>query len=134
MMKIGLVLLQNVATCVILNSAIIIMIPHKNFLASYPDLSVACERKFAQFFNPFTTTTLVAGKPGYVAHFQAWILTIGRSSCSPPTRFNYRSTHYMAMNGFYNFLNWFDDRAWYPLGRIVGGTVSQHSSAVTVNV
>lgn len=39
------------------------------------------------------------------------------------SRFNYRSTHYMAMNGFYNFLNWFDERAWYPLGRIVGGTV-----------
>ena len=39
-------------------------------------------------------------------------------------RFNYRSTHYMSVNGFYNFLNWFDDRAWYPLGRIVGGTVS----------
>lgn len=38
--------------------------------------------------------------------------------------FNYRSTHYMVENGFYNFLNWFDDRAWYPLGRIVGGTVS----------
>ncbi|KAL5010508.1 hypothetical protein ScPMuIL_012813 [Solemya velum] len=37
--------------------------------------------------------------------------------------FNYRSTHYMVVNGFYNFLNWFDDRAWYPLGRIVGGTV-----------
>ncbi|XP_046331278.1 dolichyl-diphosphooligosaccharide--protein glycosyltransferase subunit STT3B-like isoform X1 [Haliotis rufescens] len=37
--------------------------------------------------------------------------------------FNYRSTHYMVTNGFYNFLNWFDDRAWYPLGRIVGGTV-----------
>ncbi|CAI8025341.1 Dolichyl-diphosphooligosaccharide--protein glycosyltransferase subunit STT3B [Geodia barretti] len=37
--------------------------------------------------------------------------------------FNYRATHYMAMNGFYNFLNWFDERAWYPLGRIVGGTV-----------
>ena len=29
----------------------------------------------------------------------------------------------MATNGFYNFLNWFDERAWYPLGRIVGGTV-----------
>ena len=39
-------------------------------------------------------------------------------------RFNYRSTHYMANNGFYKFLNWFDDRAWYPLGRIVGGTVN----------
>ncbi|XP_037068163.1 dolichyl-diphosphooligosaccharide--protein glycosyltransferase subunit STT3B-like [Pollicipes pollicipes] len=37
--------------------------------------------------------------------------------------FNYRSTAYMVKHGFYNFLNWFDDRAWYPLGRIVGGTV-----------
>lgn len=25
--------------------------------------------------------------------------------------------------GFYNFHNWFDDRAWYPLGRIIGGTI-----------
>ena len=39
------------------------------------------------------------------------------------SRFNYRSTAYMVENGFYDFLNWFDDRAWYPLGRIVGGTV-----------
>lgn len=39
-------------------------------------------------------------------------------------RFNYRATHHMVEYGFYNFLNWFDDRAWYPLGRIVGGTVS----------
>lgn len=37
--------------------------------------------------------------------------------------FNYRATHYMVNHGWYNFLNWFDDRAWYPLGRIVGGTV-----------
>ncbi|XP_018322981.1 dolichyl-diphosphooligosaccharide--protein glycosyltransferase subunit STT3B [Agrilus planipennis] len=37
--------------------------------------------------------------------------------------FNYRATAYMVEHGFYNFLNWFDDRAWYPLGRIVGGTV-----------
>ena len=29
----------------------------------------------------------------------------------------------MVEHGFYDFLNWFDDRAWYPLGRIVGGTV-----------
>uniref|UniRef100_A0A8C2S6H6 Dolichyl-diphosphooligosaccharide--protein glycosyltransferase subunit STT3B n=1 Tax=Capra hircus TaxID=9925 RepID=A0A8C2S6H6_CAPHI len=38
--------------------------------------------------------------------------------------FNYRSTHHLASHGFYEFLNWFDERAWYPLGRIVGGTVS----------
>ena len=30
---------------------------------------------------------------------------------------------YMFQHGFYDFLNWFDERAWYPLGRIVGGTV-----------
>ena len=29
----------------------------------------------------------------------------------------------MVQHGFYDFLNWFDERAWYPLGRIVGGTV-----------
>ena len=38
--------------------------------------------------------------------------------------FNYRATSYLVENGWYQFLNWFDDRAWYPLGRIVGGTVS----------
>jgi dolichyl-diphosphooligosaccharide--protein glycosyltransferase len=37
--------------------------------------------------------------------------------------FNYRATHMMVTDGFYNFVNWFDERAWYPLGRIVGGTV-----------
>lgn len=37
--------------------------------------------------------------------------------------FNYRATAHMVEHGFYNFLNWFDERAWYPLGRIVGGTV-----------
>merc|ERR1712038_1995525 len=37
--------------------------------------------------------------------------------------FNYRTTAYMVKHGFYDFLNWFDDRAWYPLGRVVGGTV-----------
>lgn len=37
--------------------------------------------------------------------------------------FNYRATAYMVQHGFYDFLNWFDERAWYPLGRIVGGTV-----------
>ena len=35
--------------------------------------------------------------------------------------FNYRTTKYLAEEGFYKFHNWFDDRAWYPLGRIIGG-------------
>lgn len=37
--------------------------------------------------------------------------------------FNYRSTRYFIEQGFYAFHNWFDDAAWYPLGRIIGGTI-----------
>jgi dolichyl-diphosphooligosaccharide--protein glycosyltransferase len=37
--------------------------------------------------------------------------------------FNYRTTQYLVNNGAYDFHNWFDDRAWYPLGRIIGGTI-----------
>lgn len=37
--------------------------------------------------------------------------------------FNYRTTQMLVREGFYNFINWFDQYSWYPLGRIVGGTV-----------
>uniref|UniRef100_A0A060TJV2 Dolichyl-diphosphooligosaccharide--protein glycosyltransferase subunit STT3 n=1 Tax=Blastobotrys adeninivorans TaxID=409370 RepID=A0A060TJV2_BLAAD len=37
--------------------------------------------------------------------------------------FNYRASRYLVENGFYKFLNWFDDRTWYPLGRVTGGTL-----------
>jgi len=37
--------------------------------------------------------------------------------------FNYRTTKQLVENGYYEFHNWFDDRAWYPLGRIIGGTI-----------
>lgn len=37
--------------------------------------------------------------------------------------FNYRTTKFLVEEGFYNFYNWFDDRVWYPLGRIIGGTI-----------
>lgn len=37
--------------------------------------------------------------------------------------FNFRTTKFLTNEGFYNFHNWFDDRAWYPLGRIIGGTI-----------
>lgn len=38
-------------------------------------------------------------------------------------RFNYRATRMLVKDGFYEFWNWFDDRSWYPLGRVVGGTI-----------
>ncbi|KAF8555683.1 glycosyltransferase family 66 protein [Imleria badia] len=37
--------------------------------------------------------------------------------------FNYRATKVLASKGFYEFWNWFDPTAWYPLGRVVGGTI-----------
>lgn len=37
--------------------------------------------------------------------------------------FNYRSTKYMAENGFDAFFSWNDFRAWYPFGRFVGGSM-----------
>ncbi|KAF2285240.1 hypothetical protein GH714_039078 [Hevea brasiliensis] len=37
--------------------------------------------------------------------------------------FNYRVTQFLTKNGIYDFWNWFDDRTWYPLGRVIGGTV-----------
>ncbi|ANZ77120.1 BA75_04052T0 [Komagataella pastoris] len=37
--------------------------------------------------------------------------------------FNFRATKYLVHNGFYKFLNWFDDKTWYPLGRVTGGTL-----------
>lgn len=37
--------------------------------------------------------------------------------------FNYRVTQYLTENGFYEMWNWFDTMTWYPLGRVVGGTV-----------
>jgi len=37
--------------------------------------------------------------------------------------FNYRATQYLADHGFHAFWNWFDDQAWYPIGRHVGSTI-----------
>ncbi|ODV98058.1 hypothetical protein PACTADRAFT_47880 [Pachysolen tannophilus NRRL Y-2460] len=37
--------------------------------------------------------------------------------------FNYRATKYLVKHGFNKFLNWFDDKTWYPLGRVTGGTL-----------
>mmetsp|Transcript_10732 Transcript_10732/g.16278 ORF Transcript_10732/g.16278 Transcript_10732/m.16278 type:complete len:836 (-) Transcript_10732:74-2581(-) len=37
--------------------------------------------------------------------------------------FNFRTTKYLAHEGFLEFLNWFDNRGWYPLGRTIGGTI-----------
>ncbi|CEQ40232.1 SPOSA6832_01827 [Sporobolomyces salmonicolor] len=37
--------------------------------------------------------------------------------------FNFRATRVLTQEGFYAFWNWFDPTAWYPLGRVVGGTL-----------
>jgi dolichyl-diphosphooligosaccharide--protein glycosyltransferase len=35
--------------------------------------------------------------------------------------FNFRATNFLVNEGFLEFLNWFDNRVWYPLGRTIGG-------------
>ncbi|CAO3646870.1 unnamed protein product [Cunninghamella blakesleeana] len=37
--------------------------------------------------------------------------------------FNYRATKMLVKDGVYEFWNWFDNCSWYPLGRVVGGTI-----------
>lgn len=37
--------------------------------------------------------------------------------------FNYRVTSFLTKKGFSDTWNWFDDRTWYPLGRVIGGTM-----------
>ncbi|KAH3668313.1 hypothetical protein OGAPHI_002067 [Ogataea philodendri] len=37
--------------------------------------------------------------------------------------FNFRATKHLVNTSFYDFLNWFDDKTWYPLGRVTGGTL-----------
>lgn len=37
--------------------------------------------------------------------------------------FNLRATEYLVENGWNKFINWYDDRTWYPLGRPVGTTI-----------
>mmetsp|Transcript_16465 Transcript_16465/g.15787 ORF Transcript_16465/g.15787 Transcript_16465/m.15787 type:complete len:369 (+) Transcript_16465:122-1228(+) len=37
--------------------------------------------------------------------------------------FNFRTTKYLAQEGLDQFWNWFDRESWYPLGRVIGGTI-----------
>ncbi|KTW28657.1 dolichyl-diphosphooligosaccharide--protein glycosyltransferase subunit STT3 [Pneumocystis jirovecii RU7] len=37
--------------------------------------------------------------------------------------FNFRATKYLISSSLNDFWNWFDDRTWYPLGRVTGGTM-----------
>ncbi|KTW28524.1 hypothetical protein T552_01783 [Pneumocystis carinii B80] len=37
--------------------------------------------------------------------------------------FNFRATKYIISSSLDEFWNWFDDRTWYPLGRVAGGTL-----------
>ena len=37
--------------------------------------------------------------------------------------FNYRTTKFLTLKGWYEFWNWYDSESWYPLGRVIGGTI-----------
>lgn len=37
--------------------------------------------------------------------------------------FNFRTTKFLTKEGWYSFWNWYDSESWYPLGRVIGGTI-----------
>lgn len=37
--------------------------------------------------------------------------------------FNFRASKHLVNVGFFEWINWFDDKTWYPLGRVTGGTL-----------
>ena len=43
--------------------------------------------------------------------------------------FNYRITKFLSKEGWYALWNFFDSESWYPLGRVIGGTIFQFSLA-----
>lgn len=45
------------------------------------------------------------------------VTTFGRVIHEFDPYFNFRATEYLVTNGWSKFINWFDERSWYPLGR-----------------
>ena len=46
-----------------------------------------------------------------------------RPPLPPCSYFNYRVSRFLTQKGFYETWDFFDDFTWYPLGRVVGGTM-----------
>jgi hypothetical protein len=63
------------------------------------------------------------GDRGAGSRAQGGDLTRRRRAAQFDPYFNYRVTQFLTKEGFYNLWNWFDENTWYPLGRVVGGTV-----------
>lgn len=72
--------------------------------------------------SPFPFPTIRYSLPNYFPPFFS-LPQLSSPFLTFFTRFNYRTTQHLVKNGFYEFWNWFDERSWYPLGRVVGGTV-----------
>ncbi|XWS17319.1 hypothetical protein CRYUN_Cryun33cG0057100 [Craigia yunnanensis] len=76
---------------------------------------VASETSIAAVPTLYTNNTLRNAFGGVLSFFI--LLLIGVLA------FPIRLFSFLTKNGIYEFWNWFDDRTWYPLGRVIGGTV-----------
>lgn len=56
-------------------------------------------------------------------HFLCCVLCRVPCVLCPPPPPNTNPCPQLVSEGFYEFWNWFDSDSWYPLGRVVGGTV-----------
>jgi hypothetical protein len=87
-----------------------------------PDFPVVSLRFFGKRQSLIMFGHLICLRPGFLIRLYS-VLKYESVIHEFDPYFNFRATKYLASEGFYDFLNWFDDRAWYPLGRIVGGTL-----------
>ncbi|KAF4593652.1 oligosaccharyl transferase stt3 subunit [Pleurotus pulmonarius] len=65
----------------------------------------------------------IASRLFAVINFESIIHELLMASRTENSCHKSRATKVLASQGFYEFWNWFDPTAWYPLGRVVGGTI-----------
>ena len=85
--------------------------------------AILCKSKFIKTFLDYSTSNdcnIVFFSPAFSTRLFS-VLRFESVIHEFDPYFNYRTTKYLAEEGFYKFHNWFDERAWYPLGRIIGG-------------
>ena len=51
-----------------------------------------------------------------------------------PAEYSISQPQVLASEGFFHFRNWFDDRSWYPLGRVVGESIHSGLVAIAANI
>lgn len=86
-------------------------------LSSFPPRNVSSPKNPYHISHRFCDRGSLSHRP--LSHTFLSLLLLSSPPSLPLAAFQQYLTH----EGFLAFLNWFDDRGWYPLGRTIGGTI-----------